>query len=689
MRRLGHLSTSLLFPVKSLPAVIATAPSPPISIPKLIPYMPTHLLIKKVKMVVSSGYIYQEIPRGSIRLVNLLPGHPGTELHCEITNGHFLDPNLDSGPPVPYEALSYTWGDPVFPCRINCADTQIPVTQNLSDALCQLRKRDENRFLWIDAVCINQQDAEEKKHQLPLMKYIYGRASCVIIWLGLADEFTVGALLLIDRAAKLLRKETGQHIPQPRQLVREVPSDEKNKERGLPLASELEKWRPLKELLARPWFSRAWVQQESAMASSAIAMVGGYKRDWADFGVAATFFAYKGYGQPVYGQRGSGFADHLGAASALWSSSLMANGLRNPERSPLLALLWLADRTKATDPRDKVYSLLGLALEEEALKKDGFEADYTKKEREAFSRLARHLLCYPHPAVKHELALLATAKHYEDDKSDNWPSWVPKWHKETPERAQILKERRGTMYIISNLPSSQKFWAGGRESRIDLLDKLDPYVIAVEGFVFATISTNVRFLKDPPLSRPRLWNLVLDIRKVREDRHALYPTREMIDEAFAQTLTLSGTVPDPTGTRPLQTYHAIDFTYFCFSLFKKTLENMDTDGYNAMMREFGLEHNRLKNVVEGHEPSETFSRDMQTSCLGRKLFGTKEGYIGVGDITLQADDLVCVLFGGKVPFVLRKMRGHYRLVGECYLHGIMFGEALDWGQKMRQWFHLR
>lgn len=118
-------------------------------------------------------------------------------------------------------------------------------------------------------------------------------------------------------------------------------------------------------------------------------------------------------------------------------------------------------------------------------------------------------------------------------------------------------------------------------------------------------------------------------------------------------------------------------------------KNGDDEGREAVMREFGPEYKQLSNAVAKHVKSGTFSGDLQTSCLGRKLFGTKEGYIGVGDVTLQADDLVCVLFGGKVPFILRKMERHYRFVGECYLHGIMFGKALGEGLKTRQWFELR
>jgi hypothetical protein len=66
----------------------------------------------------------------------------------------------------------------------------------------------------------------------------------------------------------------------------------------------------------------------------------------------------------------------------------------------------------------------------------------------------------------------------------------------------------------------------------------------------------------------------------------------------------------------------------------------------------------------------------------------KEGYIGIGDLTLQAGDLVCVLFGGRVPFILRRVKRWYRFVGECYVHGIMLGQVLEEGRNRSQWCEL-
>ena|SRR2546430_3295560 len=93
----------------------------------------------------------------------------------------------------------------------------------------------------------------------------------------------------------------------------------------------------------------------------------------------------------------------------------------NKPRS-LLELLRTTRRTKATDPRDKVYALLGLADEEMF-----FEVDYEKDVRDVFTNVARYLLRHPNSRADIRGPLiLACVEHYEDDREDGWPSWPPK-----------------------------------------------------------------------------------------------------------------------------------------------------------------------------------------------------------------------------------------------------------------------
>lgn len=131
----------------------------------------------------------------SIRLLTLLPGSYGTLLRCQITECEDISQTS-------YEALSYTWGDPVFPEFILVNPTQrqsrrqfmqfmqfIPITQNLHNALQRLRHHDTPRKFWIDALCINQHDLKEKGYQVAHMGQIYQTADHVLVWLGDDGEF--------------------------------------------------------------------------------------------------------------------------------------------------------------------------------------------------------------------------------------------------------------------------------------------------------------------------------------------------------------------------------------------------------------------------------------------------------------------------------------------------------------------
>jgi hypothetical protein len=131
-----------------------------------------------------------------LRLLVLLPDQDDAEIRCEIQHA-----SLD-GPPQ-YEALSYTWGNPkgknsLVPCRgdpsasypIKVDEGYLKVGYNLIEALKQLRHDTNPRTLWIDAICINQDDSEEKNHQVKAMARIYSGASRVLAWLGEDDEYT-------------------------------------------------------------------------------------------------------------------------------------------------------------------------------------------------------------------------------------------------------------------------------------------------------------------------------------------------------------------------------------------------------------------------------------------------------------------------------------------------------------------
>ncbi|KNG83267.1 hypothetical protein ANOM_008543 [Aspergillus nomiae NRRL 13137] len=201
-------------------------------------------------------YSYRPLAKGSnkIRLVRLLPHEDKTaRVACELIEYTLTD----TAGQHPYEALSYVWGsrdDSQYDIFI---DSRVfHVTRNLHTVLLRLRNHNVARLLWIDAICINQKDDQEKSHQIQLMRTIYGEAGRVIVWLGEEADQSSDALEAIRKAA-----ENDSSDPLPKSYSRDRPDREKH------FSSSL-------ALVQRPWFQRIWVLQEVALARDIVVMCG-------------------------------------------------------------------------------------------------------------------------------------------------------------------------------------------------------------------------------------------------------------------------------------------------------------------------------------------------------------------------------------------------------------------------------
>jgi hypothetical protein len=117
----------------------------------------------------------------TIRLLVLWPGSKFTPIQ-----GHLIVSPLLQCPP--YEALSYTWGNPAEKSPINISGAVFSAQRNLKSALHHLRYPDKVRILWVDALCINQSDNEEKSVQVARMGDIYRNAEQTTVWLGEAED---------------------------------------------------------------------------------------------------------------------------------------------------------------------------------------------------------------------------------------------------------------------------------------------------------------------------------------------------------------------------------------------------------------------------------------------------------------------------------------------------------------------
>lgn len=207
-----------------------------------------------------------------IRLVTILPGNFDDAIYCEITHNyitHHQGRNNNSNSKYPlgskrvYEALSYTWGTSIAKETIHVNGKKFRVRKNLEIALRYLRHITKQRTLWIDAICINQFDIEERNTQVRRMIHIYREASCVLVWLGPETnnsnlafdvlEAVGGRESEMDWNSRSLIGAGMKEVLQPR---------DPSKLKG-PEDLNIEEWQALTGLfLNHGWWTRMWVVQE-------------------------------------------------------------------------------------------------------------------------------------------------------------------------------------------------------------------------------------------------------------------------------------------------------------------------------------------------------------------------------------------------------------------------------------------
>lgn len=186
---------------------------------------------------IKEAYTYSDLPKGNIRLLKLLPHRDITSpLQCSLIDYPLQD--LAESNHHLYDSLSYAWGSPKKTKSILIGDCSLPITTNLHAALLHLRDRFLERIIWVDAICINQQDLNERSSQVQRMAMIYALANCVIVWLGEADDNS-------DRALEEVYKSA-------------------NGQQG---GDDQEMQSAVLKLLQRPWFKRIWVTLETPIST--------------------------------------------------------------------------------------------------------------------------------------------------------------------------------------------------------------------------------------------------------------------------------------------------------------------------------------------------------------------------------------------------------------------------------------
>ena len=566
---------------------------------------------------------------GHIRFCTLLPGEPHEEIRCRIEPA-----SLSSN--TAYEALSYTWGDRKNETYIFCNNAQSLVLPNLVSALQHLRYSDRERVLWIDRLCINQEDNVERSRQVMMMDKIFSLASLVIVWLG---EPPPGDRLPLDLMSTLCKKilwPTNGSGDDNMKKILQMSNSQLEEEFQVP-PPEAEAWQMMRRLLENPWFHRSWVYQEVILGKSVQLRYGpdliNFDVDEDPNGTPLSFqgviiVLYALVMRPVADARIAEYVQYFWVRLAYSKGRARLRHWCGASLSDSL-LVHLEERRfcKTTDPKDKIYSLLSIASDRKEL---GIVPNYEASDREVYTSTARRMI-----EKSKGLELLSCLEPLGGE--EGFPSWVQNW--DYMLRAGLTRPSRDIKGFYATGNSKSLTANAGEASKLGLrgvfFDVIDRLGDLAENEMPGRIGRNV-------LDGGQWSTIASDL-----DAEGIYrPTGEPIQEAFDR-VRVADLWPDR--------------------------DDRCNPGRNRL---------KIPPLSASLEPGNlgatpVFSnihKRVFEETRWRRFLATEKGYMGLCPPHALKGDHIYLLPGGDVPFVLRPTGDEFKLVGGCYIHGIMNGE---------------
>jgi hypothetical protein len=605
-----------------------------------------------------------DLSKRHIRLLRIHRRIPFSDLKSEL-----VCVPLDEA--EPYQAISYYWGKEVEKSqRIILDNQQFKVTSTVWNILRRRSSMFASRLIWIDSICINQYDNKEKGNQVRMMGEIYEKASRVVVCLGNIPNAWLGITLLhelVIMSGTASKSFLAEHILS---FLATTDIDEYLRAR---LTSLL-------DLLHHPWFERIWIAQEVVAARSITVLYGNHEIIW-DY----LMLLMDIYSDPEISEIHAGFqySGQEFVLRPLPSSPAKARALANfqkafreGQRAPLNVTLRVFSASQSTCPRDKIFALLGFAEHSPGI----FQlVDYDKNLSDVLYDVAKYL--YLNEGCLQEVLHFAGIGW--DGAEPGCPSWVPNW---------TISRQPAT---LAHSPFDvSAYYRAATQLTPQISIQPEARVLKSKGQQLDYIKVLSSVMKDPAPDRLTLpLEGVEDLTFWFRDTQALLaenctaqylPTQQPITEAFWRTL-----IGDSIhSSRPAPSNFGEKFTKY-LSLMKNLHDLKAKHGSDLLRvkREMS-EPAFYKQYFGTLEELMAFMRDVWNASflVGQSGFSrafciTASGYIGLVPEYTATGDIICLIYGSEVPFVLRSMSGEhegdYQLVGECYVHGIMDGEALE------------
>ena len=607
----------------------------------------------------------------------------------------------------------------------------LPVTNNLFDLLAEIcQSCDIEAWYWIDAVCINQFVKKEKTTQVRQMGDVYSNASLVLIWLGKGNNSTDKTITILRQLGSIFDRR--ERDPDPFKALMNISNHNDSRLPrllGLVDITEID-WFEMIAFFRRSWFFRVWTIQECALATTAICLCGEHRISWQTLVRASQLLALMPFGESVmyharlhFGQQsrlppqltefvrgllaGHSLEDLVQSAAV---SAFRTDRARSSATVLLMMMVTLMSPFGATEPQDRVFAALAIMRKlENSYGQLGMAIDYESSTADVFTRL---MTMYVNETKS--LGLLCEVRHFSRSKITDLPSWVIDFSVERP--APFSSQDYGRLESRDQLGDMQtpRVQYNANKGTSGLLGgpSVSHYQLDLCGFTFGTVThigeswnelgshlpfeRTCRMLLACPRTQLTetsrvdvLWKVMTcDLKSFiaanvsDTDLRTAFSHYLMVASLVAVNgeLERGGTVEsclhrlkfqdalarlDDTGSVPSP--HAVRERCNRFGLDRP---NLSADG---RMLAVGM---AMKDLKIG-----SFNSVVSTNMVDRRTFLLDTGDLGLGVQSVQPGDLLCIVAdGARTPLLMRQagtQTNARHLIGEAYVRGIMFGEAVD------------
>ncbi|GAB1195643.1 hypothetical protein APSETT444_004905 [Aspergillus pseudonomiae] len=616
-----------------------------------------------------------------IRLLNLLPGKWSDPIHCT-----WQIVSLNGNPK--YQALSYVWGRSKHSQPIYLNGSPIHITKHLRRALRQLRSGSEAVCLWVDAVCINQSDDEEKTEQVKMMGKIYAQSQEVVVYLG--DAFAPSFSQSFNTPSDM--RDAVSHTMTPREyysmsgsnemdtgLVWRRPLSHKDGSYLLCFIQLLADGVDMNRFIAGtdqgslddvmealrlflsavPWWKRVWVIQEVVIPSKIMILYGSMIAPWETF-VKAANCVHENAGKVIPSLAPSDVKFLVEFSRRIRGIESIRNRWQSPEQITLVQLLRQFSGRKATDPRDKVYALLGLAKD-----KPSVEPNYAAAELDVLADTTLDI-------ISRSGSLDVWAGDFTMKDNHAIPSWIPDWSSPPDTFIQSRIENVKHYNACKNSPVYVQLQSSKEFSTV---------------YEYITRIDSKQEEGDKPDDVIRNWI------------HTHWPSLTSSPWAAPLRAYQNGHIGREQGLEVIEAYYNTrGGAGFLRHHGEGVVSLPGSTSLGRYLDTLGLDVLGLDPPGLGAQDSYSISirNSIMQATYRRKFFVTFDGRIGLCPASTKRHDLVCIFPGGRTPFILRrrptedtKLRETrhwypflklpspaYEILGDCYVHKLMDGEAM-------------